>query len=174
MTHTSTNTASNSSLRDTQPLPILPDPAAEGSTPARTRRNPASIRSVVVYLRTAQAGADGQRIVQRQRAELQAEIDFQGYQVAAWIEDLHQSGAALGRPGLAQALGLLASGYVDALICTDIGRLTRSEVTRQLAGHMDAHGWDLITLETGAEPITLPASSSPDPAAPAALPEASA
>jgi DNA invertase Pin-like site-specific DNA recombinase len=161
---------------DTQPLPILPNPAAEPSTPARTRRNPATIRSVVVYLRTAQAGTDGQRILQRQRTELQAEIDFQGYQVAAWIEDLHQSGATRDRPGLTQALTLLASGYLDALICTDINRLTRSAaVTRQLAAHMAAHGWDLITLETGAEPTSLTTTdtgTTHDPATPAALPQA--
>ena len=152
MARSSTDTAP--SLRDTQPFPPLPATDADVSTSAR--RNPAQIRTVVVYLRTANAGEDAQRILQRQRAELQGEIDFQGYTVAAWIEDRHQSATTLDRPGLREALRLLASGYVDALICTDIGRLTRSaEVTLQLAAHMDAHGWDLLTLETGGEPTAL-------------------
>jgi len=159
MARSSTDTAP--SLRDTQPFPPLPATDADVSTSAR--RNPAQIRTVVVYLRTANAGADGRHILQRQRAELQGEIDFQGWRVIAWIEDLHRSGTTTDRPGLRQALNLLDSGYVDALICCDITRLTTSaEVTRQLAGHMDQYRWDLITLQTGSEPITL------DPAGPAA------
>jgi len=149
---------------DTQPLPLPPTTTvteAEAGAPAR--RNPAHIRTVVAYLRTANTGTDAQRILQRQRTELQGEIDFQGWQVIKWIEDAHQSGTAMNRPGLRQALNLLASGYVDALICCDITRLTASaEVTRQLAAHMDDYGWQLITLATGSEPIAL----DPDEAAP--------
>ena len=64
------------------------------------------VRAVVCYLRTANPGTVGQRHLQRQRARLQAACADQGWTVAAWVEDLHQSGATLTRPGLHRALAL--------------------------------------------------------------------
>ncbi len=120
------------------------------------RGGPAGITTMVAYLRTANTGTIAQQILARQRATLNAGIAGRGWTVARWIEDVHQSGLTIDRPGLRQALTLLASGYVDALVCGDLVDLAGSgwhpasaEVRRQLAAHMDAYGWHLITLQTG-------------------------
>jgi hypothetical protein len=67
---------------------------------------PPGVRAVICSTRTANPGAVGQRHLQRQRAKLQAETAVHGW--TAWIEDLHQSGTTLDRPGLQHALVLLA------------------------------------------------------------------
>jgi hypothetical protein len=73
----------------------------------------ASVCMVVCYLRTANAGTAGQRLPGRQRAKLEHEAAGHGWRVAAWIEDLHQSGTTLARPGLHQALALLTDHQAD-------------------------------------------------------------
>jgi hypothetical protein len=52
-----------------------------------------SVRTVVCYLRTANAGTPGQHLLARQRVKLEHKTAAQGWTVLEWIEDLHQSGA---------------------------------------------------------------------------------
>ncbi|SRR6266540_1811629 len=109
----------------------------------------ASVCTVVCYLRTANAGTAGQRLLSRQRAKLEREAAGHGWRVVAWIEDLYQSGATMARPGLRQALALLADHQAHALLVTDLTRLAvDAQVTDQLAAVADRQGWRLLTIET--------------------------
>jgi Resolvase, N terminal domain len=63
--------------------------------------DPAAVRTVVCYLRTANPGSAGMRLLGRQRARLQAACAAHGWTVVAWAEDLHQSGTTLNRPACA-------------------------------------------------------------------------
>jgi hypothetical protein len=92
----------------------------DGRSPlAGTPAIPASVRTVVCYLRTANPGTVGQRHLQRQHTKLKAACADRGWTVVAWIEDLHQSGTILQRPGLGEALALLVDHQADALLAAD-------------------------------------------------------
>ncbi len=111
------------------------------------RPAPATVRTVVCYLRTANAGTVGQRLLARQRARLETVTATHGWTVAAWVEDLHQSGATLDRPGLRHALALLADHQADALLATDATPLAvDAAVTSQLAALAGRQGWQLLTV----------------------------
>jgi DNA invertase Pin-like site-specific DNA recombinase len=116
-----------------------------GSAPAGHQAAPATVRSVICYTRTANPGTDGQRHLQRQRAKLQAETTVHGW--TAWIEDRHQSGTTLDRPGERHALVLLAGHHADALLATDATRLAvDAAVTSQLVALAGKQGWQLLTV----------------------------
>ena len=103
------------------------------------------VHTVIAYTRTADPKA--QRSIQAQRDDLEAEIAFHGWTVLEWIDDLGQPGTSLERPGLTRALELLAHHPADALIACDATRLARSAaVTRQLAAHAAAYGWQLVIV----------------------------
>jgi DNA invertase Pin-like site-specific DNA recombinase len=105
------------------------------------------VQAVVCYARTANPGSVGQRHLQRQRAKLQAACTGQGWTVLEWIEDLHQSGATLDRPGLRHALALLADHQANALLATDTTPLAVDPtVTSQLVALAAQQGWQLLTL----------------------------
>ncbi len=138
-----------------------PAAPASGSTPTETTPGASSIRrsadktaaprTVIAYTRVADP--DGQRSIQAQRAELDAEIAFHGWTVAAWIDDPGQPGTTLERPGLTRALALLAHHQADALMACDVTRLARSTaVTRQLAAHDAAYGWQLVIVQDDRQP----------------------
>src|SRR6266536_3679714 len=115
----------------------------------RPQPDPAAVRTVVGYTRTANPGKSGLRLLGRQRARLEAERIFRGWTVAAWVEDLHQSGTIFQRPGLQQALALLAAGQADALLAADVTRLAVDlEVASRLAALAERQGRQLVTLDT--------------------------
>jgi DNA invertase Pin-like site-specific DNA recombinase len=104
-----------------------------------------AVRTVIAYTRVADRTRQGS--IQAQRADLEAEIAFHGWTVAEWIDDLGQPGTTLERPGLTRALNLLAHHQADALVACEPTRLARSAaVTRQLAAHAAAHGWQLVIV----------------------------
>src|SRR6266536_5553239 len=127
----------------------------------RPQPDPAAVRTVVGYTRTANPGKSGLRLLGRQRARLEAERIFRGWTVAAWVEDLHQSGTLFQRPGLQQALALLAAGQADALLATDVTRLAVDlEVASRLAALAERQGWQLVTLDRGGH-LAHPAAGAP-------------
>ena len=105
-----------------------------------------AVGTVVCYLRTANPSTVGQRLLARQRAKLDVQVAVHGWTVRAWIEDLHQSGTTLQRPGLRQALALLADHQADALVATDTTHLAvDAALIGQLAGFAAEQGWQLLT-----------------------------
>jgi DNA invertase Pin-like site-specific DNA recombinase len=108
---------------------------------------PAGVRTVVCYLRTANPGTVGQRHLHRQRAKLHAEVAAHGWTVREWVEDLHQSGTTLHRPGLQHALALLADQRADALLACDLAHLAvDAALVAQLVDLAAEQGWKLLTL----------------------------
>ena len=106
------------------------------------------VRTVVCYVRTANAGTAAQRLLGRQRVKLERVAAAYGWTVLEWVEDLHQSGATLARPGLRQALALLAAHQADALLATDMTRLAVTpEVADELAALANRQSWRLLTIE---------------------------
>jgi DNA invertase Pin-like site-specific DNA recombinase len=113
---------------------------------------PAGVRTVVCYLRTANPGTVGQRHLHRQRAKLQAEITAQDWTVCEGVEDLHQSGTTLHRPGLQHALALLADRQADALLAADLLHLAvDTALLGQLVERAAEQGWQLLTLSPTAQ-----------------------
>ncbi len=108
---------------------------------------PAGVGTVVCYLRTANPGTVGQRHLQRQRAKLHAELAAQDWTVLEGVEDLHQSGTTLQRPGLRHALALLADQRADALLAADLMHLAvEAALLGELVGLAAEQGWQLLTL----------------------------
>jgi DNA invertase Pin-like site-specific DNA recombinase len=141
--------------------PLQPATPDSTSIPAQQQADQAAgvVHRVVCYLRTANAGSAGQRLLDRQRAKLDHHVAAHGWTVAAWVEDLHQSGATLHRPGLREALALLADHQADALLAVDHARLAITpHAAGQLAALADRRGWRVLTLHT--------ISSTPAPACP--------
>ena len=113
---------------------------------------PAAERAVICYARTANPGTVGQRHLQRQRAKLQAEVAAQDWTVLEWVEDLHQSGTTLHRPGLRHALALLADHQADALLASDLMHLAvDAALIGQLVDLAAEQGWQLLTLSPTSE-----------------------
>jgi Resolvase, N terminal domain len=134
--------------------PALPNVATDGQErrPLARRRVPA----VVCYLRTANPGGAGMRLLGRQRARLEAACVARGWTVVVWIEELHQSGTTMDRPGLRQALALLAGRQADALLACDHSRLAVDpRVGSELAVLADRQGWQLLTLDPNPPPTTV-------------------
>jgi DNA invertase Pin-like site-specific DNA recombinase len=118
------------------------------TTTSTTPAPPTRVRTVIAYTRAGDDTGQGQRRVQRQRTALQAEVDFQGWTVAAWICDLGQPGTTLDRPGLRQALAMLSEHRADALLVYDQARLTRLQShQRQLGRVAERQGWQVLTVE---------------------------
>ncbi len=113
---------------------------------------PAGIQTVICYARTANPGTVGQRHLQRQRAKLHAQVAAQDWTVVEWVEDLHQSGTILQRPGLQHALALLADQQADALLAADLMHLAvDAALLGQLVDLAAEQGWQLLTLSPTAE-----------------------
>jgi DNA invertase Pin-like site-specific DNA recombinase len=118
------------------------------TTPATRPAAPARVRTIIAYTRARHDTSEGQRWVQRQRTAIQAEVDFQGWTVAAWTCDLGQPGTTLHRPGLRQALAMLSEGRADALVAYDDNRLSRLQShQRQLARLAKRQGWQVLTVQ---------------------------
>ncbi len=120
---------------------------ASPTTAAAQQGAPVGVRAVVCYTRTANPGTVGQRHLRRQRAKLEAEVAVHGWAVVAWVEDLHQCGTTLQRPGLREALALLADHQADALLATDAAPLAvDTAATSQLAALAGQQGWQVLTV----------------------------
>jgi DNA invertase Pin-like site-specific DNA recombinase len=118
------------------------------TTTPTTPAAPTRVRTIIVYTRARHDTNQGQRWVQRQRTAIQAEADFQGWTVAAWLCDLGQRGTTLDRPALRQALVMLSEGRADALVAYDDNHLTRlGSHQRQLARVAQRQGWRLLTIQ---------------------------
>jgi DNA invertase Pin-like site-specific DNA recombinase len=84
-------------------------------------------RSVVGYVRvsTSEQGVSGLGLA-AQKAIIRRECEVRGWSLAEVIADKGESGKSLDRPGLHQALQLIASGEVTALIASKLDRISRS------------------------------------------------
>jgi hypothetical protein len=106
-------------------------------------------RVVVCYLHTANSGTLGQRLLERQRARLEAVCAAHGWTVAAWIEDMRQSGATMDRTGLRHVLALLAEHRAEAMVADHPSCLAVDPtIADQLQALATKEGWRVYTPAT--------------------------
>lgn len=114
------------------------------------------IVKVIGYLRvsTDEQASSGLGL-EAQRATIAAAAALaRGWQVT-WIEDAGHSAKTLKRPGVAQALALLAKGEAHGLVVAKLDRLSRS--VKDFAATMDTarkQGWALVALDLGVDTTT--------------------
>jgi DNA invertase Pin-like site-specific DNA recombinase len=114
---------------------------------------------VTAYLRVSTAEqTDSGAGLGAQRAAILAEVERRGWQEedVEWIEDAGFSATNTKRPGLAQALDLLARGEAAVLMVSRVDRLSRSVL--DFAGVMQRaqkEGWALVALDSPAD-LTTP------------------
>jgi DNA invertase Pin-like site-specific DNA recombinase len=111
---------------------------------------------VVGYLRVSTAEqADSGLGLDAQRAAIEAECARKGWLVVEMVEDAGFSAKSLDRPGIARALGLLASGAAGALVVAKLDRATRSVMdAADLLARGQREGWALVALDLGLDPTT--------------------
>src|SRR5690348_4805918 len=73
------------------------------------------------------AGRDGESFIspEVQREQIKASGKLRGVEVAAWHEDLDQSGGLVDRPGLDPLLARIESGETEGVIVAKLDRLSR-------------------------------------------------
>jgi DNA invertase Pin-like site-specific DNA recombinase len=110
---------------------------------------------IVAYTRvsTDEQGVSGLGLA-AQRTALEAEIARRGVPVD-WVEDAGFSAKSLGRPGIQQALDLLAAGKADTLLVAKLDRATRS--VGDLVALLEKsrrEGWAFVALDVAMDSST--------------------
>ena len=93
--------------------------------------------------------------LEAQRQTIRQEAQCRGWKQLQIVEDDGWSAKDLKRPGIREALELLASGEADTLIVAKLDRLSRSLL--DFAGLMErsqSEGWSLICLDLGVDTST--------------------
>lgn len=92
--------------------------------------------------------------LEAQRRAIAAETERRGWDVL-WIEDAGYSGSTLDRPGITEALRLLAKREVSALVVAKQDRVSRSVLDfAQLIELAHKQRWALVMLDTGVDTTT--------------------
>ncbi len=113
--------------------------------------------SVVGYIRvsTDQQAESGAGMA-AQRSAIRRHCDQHGWELAAIFEDNGASAKTLkGRPGLTEALRMLADGGASALVVAKLDRLARS--VHDFAGlvrRAEREGWGIVALDLGVDMTT--------------------
>jgi DNA invertase Pin-like site-specific DNA recombinase len=106
--------------------------------------------NVIAYLRvsTDEQAASGLGM-DAQRAKIQDEADRKGWHVT-WCVDEAVSGKATNRPGLTEALRLLANGEAEALVVAKMDRLARSVLqASDVLETARKQKWSVVILDLG-------------------------
>jgi DNA invertase Pin-like site-specific DNA recombinase len=111
---------------------------------------------VLGYVRVStEEQADSRAGIDAQRAAILAEAKRRGWRLLEVVEDAGYSGKDLRRPGVQEALSVLADGKADALVVAKLDRLSRSML--DFAALMNAaqkQGWALVALDLGVDTST--------------------
>jgi site-specific DNA recombinase len=110
------------------------------------------------YLRVSRIGGrNGERFISpaAQREKVEAHARAHGYSVAAWHEDLDESGRKAARPGFQKALARVERGETGGIIVAKLDRFARSvadaaEAIRRINGA----GGQLVSVEDGFDSST--------------------
>jgi DNA invertase Pin-like site-specific DNA recombinase len=110
---------------------------------------------VIGYVRVSKEDRQGNGASpEAQRSAIKAEADRRGWRVK-WIEDKGISGRSLQRPGIKQALALLANGRAAAIIVARLDRLSRSvHDFSGLINRSHKEGWALVILDPNLDTST--------------------
>ena len=113
--------------------------------------------AVIGYIRvsTDQQAESGAGMA-AQRSSIRRQCEQHGWELAAIYEDNGASAKTLkGRPGLSEALAVLASGGASALVVAKLDRLARS--VHDFAGLVriaEREGWAIVALDLGVDMTT--------------------
>jgi DNA invertase Pin-like site-specific DNA recombinase len=123
----------------------------------RTLRSPSGPLRVVFYMRvsTEEQVSSGAGLA-AQEAALLAEAARRSWQVVRTVTDAAASGKTMsGRPALAEALRMVASGEADALAVARLDRLSRSVLDfATLLDRSQREGWSLVALDMAVDTTT--------------------
>ena len=90
-----------------------------------------------------------------QRAAIQAECDRRGWTLVEMVEDAGFSAKTMTRPGMTQALELLARGEAGGMVVAKLDRATRSTIdAANFLARSEREGWKLVALDLGFDPTT--------------------
>lgn len=111
------------------------------------------------YIRVSQTrGREGDSFISPkvQRDRIQAWADMRGVEIAAWHEDLDQSGGKLHRPGLDAMLARIRTGQTGGLAVAHLDRLSRAGVADALRLVESVHeaGAKIAVVDLGIDPTT--------------------
>ena len=117
--------------------------------------NAETARNVIAYIRVSTAEqADSGAGLDAQRAAIEGAAARRNWKLT-WIEDAGYSAKDLHRPGITEALALLASGEADALIVAKLDRLSRSLLDfAGLMARAERENWALIALDMDIDTTT--------------------
>lgn len=109
--------------------------------------------TVVLY---ARASTSEQTLsLEAQRSRLEHEARYRSWSNTVYLEDGGYSAKSLVRPGIQQALAMLASGQADTLVAVKLDRLSRSVADFvSLLALAERQGWSLIVLDLGLDMST--------------------
>lgn len=111
--------------------------------------------NVVAYLRVStQDQADSGLGMEAQRAKIEDEASRKGWH-ATWCVDEGVSGKATNRPGLTEALALLATRQAEALVVAKMDRLARSVLqASDVLETARKQKWSVVILDLGMDLAT--------------------
>jgi DNA invertase Pin-like site-specific DNA recombinase len=105
------------------------------------------------YIRVSRtAGREGESFIspRSQRDAIEAYAASKGWTIAAWHEDLDESGATLERPAFQAALKRCRSHETDGIIAAKLDRLSRSLAgISSLIDEAKRDGWHLVAVDFG-------------------------
>jgi DNA invertase Pin-like site-specific DNA recombinase len=104
------------------------------------------------------AGRSGESFisVDVQRSQIEAWAKLRGVEIAAWHEDLDQSGGKLDRPGLNALLARIESGQTGGVAVAKLDRLSRLGVADalKLVERIQESGGSIAAIDLGIDPTT--------------------
>lgn len=111
------------------------------------------------YVRVSQvAGRSGDSFISPdvQREQIARWASLRGVTIAAWHEDLDQSGGKLTRPGLDAMMARLRAGETDGIAVARLDRLSRANVgaALRLVEEVTELGGKLAVVDLGVDPTT--------------------
>lgn len=111
---------------------------------------------VIGYVRVSTAEQAISRAgLDAQRAAIAAEAERRGWTLVATIEDAGYSARDLKRPGIRQALDVLAAGQGDALVVAKLDRLSRSMLDfAAIMARAQKESWGMVALDVNVDTTT--------------------
>jgi DNA invertase Pin-like site-specific DNA recombinase len=111
------------------------------------------------YIRVSRvAGREGPGFISPavQREQIEGWAKLRGVEIAAWHEDLDQSGGKLDRPGLEALLKRIASGATGGVAVARLDRLSRLGVgdALKLVERITDAGGTIAAIDLGIDPTT--------------------
>jgi DNA invertase Pin-like site-specific DNA recombinase len=122
----------------------------------RSKRSPDIAPRVLAYVRvsTEEQSLSGAGLG-AQRDAIARETEARGWSDVRYIEDAGHSAKSLNRPGIQEALGLLATGDANVLVVSKLDRLSRSLLDfAALMEQSERDGWSLVALDLGVDTTT--------------------